>query len=379
MDDPQRDPTWTRRPILWLLTLIAVILSGWALRATATVMVPVVLSLFLALLVYPVDRLVAHRLPSWLAWLGHALALSVVLLALLGFAGCLWLAAGQLIDRFEDADYRELLPAIEAFEPGDEDGGGGGETGGSMFGQVYSQATESLASALVESIPTLAQNVMNMAGATLAGLVLVIFLTLMMLIEAPRWRAKLETAAPSRASRGVQNSMVVIADRLRRYLLTRVVVGLLTAALYVGWLWIFGLDLLLVWGLLAFLLNFIPTFGSMIAGVLVVAYAFAQKDPGTAMLIGAGIFVIEQVMGNFVDPRLQGRQVSVSPLVILVVLVLWSWLWGVVGALLAVPIVVAVVILFNHITALRPVALFLSNECSMEDLDRMTLAEDERR
>jgi AI-2 transport protein TqsA len=374
MSERENGESWMRRPVLWLLTVIVVILSGWALRATATVMVPVVLSLFLALLVYPVDRLASERLPSWLGWLGHALALCVVLLVLLGFAGCLWLAAGQLIDRFEGADYRELLPSMDVFEEGEAD-----TEGGSMFREVYSQATESLASAMVESIPGFAQNVLNMAGTTLAGLILVLFLTLMMLIEAPRWRAKLETAASKRASRDLENSMVVIADRLRRYLLTRVVVGLLTAALYVGWLWIFDLDLLLVWGLLAFLLNFIPTFGSMIAGVLVVAYAFAQKDPGTAFLIGTGIFAIEQVMGNFVDPRLQGRQVSVSPLVILVVLVLWSWIWGVVGALLAVPIVVAVVILFSHIHALRPVALFLSNECTMEDLDRMTLADGEKK
>ena len=82
------------------------------------------------------------------------------------------------------------------------------------------------------------------------------------------------------------DSIGVIAAKLRRYLVARAVLGIVTAALYVGWLWIFGIDLLLVWGLLAFLLNFIPTLGSLIAGALPILYAFAPKDPGSALAVG---------------------------------------------------------------------------------------------
>ena len=355
-----------RRPVLWLLTVVAVIVTGWALRSLAAVLVPLVLSFFLALIVYPLDRTVARRLPWWLAWIGHALALSVLLLVLLGFLGCIWLAAGQLIERFQDADYQDLLPSFRFYTPDAE----GAE--GSLLSKMYSEASRSLASQASERIPDIAQGIVNAAGAMLAGLSLVIFLTLMMLIEAPAWHAKLDTATTKRAEHDLRHALLTIADRLRRYLLIRAAMGVLTAVLYAAWLWLFGIDLILVWALLAFALNFVPTLGSLLSGVLPVIYAFTQKDPGTAFFIGAGIFAIEQVIGNFVDPRVQGKQVSVSPVVILIVLVFWSWLWGIAGTLLAVPISAALVIFFSHFKALRPIALFLSNETSMDDLERAT-------
>ncbi len=135
-----------------------------------------------------------------------------------------------------------------------------------------------------------------------------------------------------------------------------------------GWLSLFGIDFILVWGLLALLLNFIPTVGSLIAVISPVLFAFVQKDPGTAMLVAGGLLLIEQIMGNFVDPRLLGKKISVSPLMILVALLVWSWIWGVPGALIAVPMTILVVVTFAQIPALRPVALLLSNERDLADL-----------
>ncbi len=355
-----------RRPELWLLAVIAIVLTGWALRAMAGVLVPLILAFFLALMIYPLDRTAREKLPDKLRWLGHALALSVVLLALLVFLGCLWLAADQVMTRFEDADYTELVPAelLNATN--------GSEGADSRLGGVFSNATQSLAGVVVERMSGMAQWVVNMAGSMLAGIVLVIFLILMMLIEAPHWHEKLTATASRRANVDMQNALKVISQRLRRYLLTRVIIGAISGALYALWLWLFGIDLLFVWAMLAFLLNFVPTFGSLIAGLLAIAYAFLQKDFTTAMFVGTGILVIEQVMGNFVDPRMQGRRISVSPLVILIVLVLWTWLWGPMGAILAVPIVVAMVIFFSHFEVLQPFALFLSNESSQAGLDRAT-------
>ncbi|MDX5414211.1 MAG: AI-2E family transporter, partial [Rhodobacterales bacterium] len=121
------------------------------------------------------------------------------------------------------------------------------------------------------------------------------------------WRLKVGAIMDSSAREKTLDSISIIADRLRRYLLARVVLGIITAARYAGWVWIFGIDLLVVWALIVFLLGFIPTFGSLIAGILPVIYAFVQKDFTTAMGAGIGLLVIEQVMGNYVDPRVQGR------------------------------------------------------------------------
>jgi AI-2 transport protein TqsA len=147
------------------------------------------------------------------------------------------------------------------------------------------------------------------------------------------------------------------------------VIGLITAVLYVAWLAVFGVEYLLLWGILTVLLNFVPTVGSIISGTLPVIYVLITRDFGSAMLIGLGLLAIEQVMGNFVDPKLMGRRLSVSPLVVLVSLIFWSLVWGLPGAFLAVPLTVLVTTVMAHIERTRPAALMLTDCTTMEQLD----------
>ena len=122
----------------------------------------------------------------------------------------------------------------------------------------------------------------------------------------------------------VSGAVDLVAEKTRSYLWVRFILGIVTALLYVGWLWIFGLDLLIVWALLTFVFNFVPSIGSLISGILPVVYAFATRDPWTAVMVGAGVLAIEQVMGNYIDPRVQGRHLSISALVILCALLFWA-------------------------------------------------------
>ena len=385
------------RARLWLIVAITVILGGWALHATGAFMVPVVFSVFLALLVAQLDRRVVERVPEKFHWLGHVAAMGAILAALLIFVGLIWIAAQQVVERFPfSGDSGSLLPqfgqefrgasggAAETAATPTAGGTGNPDVAGSApdgqasalgglfdrFGQAFSGAGGSLAERLGDWASGFATQILSAAGTTLFATVLVFFLTLLMLIEGPKWRQKVVNVLDPSAGREAMDATGTIASLLRRYLLARTILGVITAVLYVTWLWLFGVDLLVVWALLAFLLNYVPTLGSLIAGVLPVIYAFVQKDFGTAVAVGAGIFVIEQVMGNYVDPRVQGRQVSLSPLVVLITLLVWGWIWGVAGAILAVPITIAAMIVCAHIRPLRPFALMLSNATDMEGLDR---------
>jgi AI-2 transport protein TqsA len=361
------------RVLVGCVIAITVILLGWMLRATAVVMIPVVFSVFLALLVAPVDRWGRRHAPRRAAWLGHVAAMGVILLALLFCVASLWIAAQQLVDRLPEgaAGWSESIPLAGPAEP-DETGGGTGaeaevetQDEAGLFARLrtlFASAGDSFLGRVVEWAVGYASTILATAGTVLAGAVLVFFLTLLMLIEGPKWRKKLRALGASTPEGEVTDAVGEIAERLRKYLWTRTIIGALTALLYVGWLWVFGVDLLFVWGLLAFLLNYIPTVGALIAGLAPVAYAFLTRDFGTAALAGAGILVIEQVMGNYVDPRVQGRQVSISPLVVLIVLLFWGWIWGIAGAILAVPITIALVIVSSHVPPLRPLALILGDE-----------------
>ena len=391
-----------RQTRLWLLTTITVILTGWALRATGPFMVPVIFSIFLALLVMPLDQYVAAKAPPKFRWLGHVAAMGAILAALLVFVGLIWVAAQQVVEQFNlPGGSAPLLPQFGDGMSGGEGGSARNETVGSAagiapgaadipdgagppseetasafralvdrYGRVFSGAGGLLAGHIGDWASNIATQILSAAGATLSAVVLVFFLTLIMLLEGPAWREKLGSVLDASARGKAMDSLSLIGDRLRRYLLARTILGVMTAFLYGAWLWIFDLNLLVVWVLLAFLLNFIPTFGSLIAGILPVIYAFLQKDVGAAVAIAAGIFVIEQVMGNYVDPRVQGRQVSLSSLVVLIALLVWGWIWGIAGAILAVPITISAMIICAHIGPLRPFALMLSNVSDMKGLDR---------
>jgi AI-2 transport protein TqsA len=207
-------------------------------------------------------------------------------------------------------------------------------------------------------------------GLMATGTILVLFLVLLAVTEADVWHNKVGALATPREASDWYSVFDTLAVTLRQFIFVRAVVGMITAAAYTLWLWPFGIDLLLVWAILTFLLNFIPNLGSLLSGVLPTVYAFFTLDFGTAMLLGAGLIVIEQVLGNWVDPRMQGRRVALSPLVILIAVLFWGALWGVAGAFLGTPMTLSIMIIANNIPALRPVALMLSNECTHDDLDR---------
>lgn len=382
----ENGPPHKHRVYPYLVGIITLILTGWALRATGSVMVPIVFSVILALLIAPIDRWVSDRMPAKLSWLGHVAAMGAIVLVLLAVVGAMWLAAQQIIAHFPDGSGEgaswpqlgaEWLPETEgssadtgADQQSNENQSSTSTSSAENLRQYFSMAGESLIGRLGEWASGLAAQILGMAGATLSAIVLIFFLTLIMMIEAVNWRQKVVAVLDVSARQEALESISIIADRLRRYLLSRAILGAITAVLYVGWLWIFGVDLLIVWAVIVFLLGFIPTFGSLISGALPVIYAFVQKDFATAMGAGIGVLVIEQIMGNFIDPRVQGRQVSLSTLVVLITLLIWTWVWGVAGAILAVPITIAAMIISAHIPRLRPFALFLSDATDFDGLDR---------
>jgi AI-2 transport protein TqsA len=375
------------RVAVWLLAVVALILAGWALRALAVVVVPFVLALFVALAVLPVDRWVAAHVPRRLAFLGHVAALLVVVLVLSGFFAGIYVAAQQAVRQLPDisaafgpsltvpaadpaAGVAATPPPVGApavGSPFTSDGSG------SFFSRLdYEALYRRAVSYASDHAGALAAGILNAAASLVAGLVLVIFLTLLMLIERHTWQAKAETLFSRRGQKHWRDTFAKTAESFRWYIVVRTALGLVSGVLYAGWLAIFGVDLLIVWFVLAFLLNYIPTIGSILAAALPVLYVFVVHDWETALIVAAGLIVIEQVLGNYVDPLVQGRQLSVSPVVSFLALLLFGWMWGIIGALLAMPIVVFAVIALAHVEALKPVALILSDAGDMKSLEEKT-------
>jgi AI-2 transport protein TqsA len=118
----------------------------------------------------------------------------------------------------------------------------------------------------------------------------------------------------------------------------------------------------IIWGLLTFLLNFIPNIGSVIATILPLLIAFIQFDSvGTLFWLALLLSGVQMIIGNFIDPRVVGRSVNLSPLVVLCSLMFWGWLWGFIGMFLAVPISVIIKIVFENTRSLKFISILMSH------------------
>jgi AI-2 transport protein TqsA len=188
---------------------------------------------------------------------------------------------------------------------------------------------------------------------------LIFFFTLLMLLEARAWRRKTAAALKASGTHAVLDVVASIGHKVRQYLLIRTLAGLISGVAAGLWLWLLGVDFALLWALLFFLLNYVPNIGSLIAGIPPAILAFVQLGFGWAVLAAAGLVAIEQIIGNYVDPRLQGRALNISSLVVLVSVILWGWIWGVAGTLLAVPMTVLIISACERVPALQPIAIMM--------------------
>jgi len=129
-------------------------------------------------------------------------------------------------------------------------------------------------------------------------------------------------------------------------------------------MWLVGLDFPVLWGLLAFLFNYIPNVGSILAAIPAVLLALIQMGFGGALLV-AGIFAgVNVLFGNLVEPNLLGRRLGLSTLVVVLSLVFWGWVWGPIGMLLSVPLTMIVKIMLENTKEFRWVAVLLAGSKS---------------
>jgi predicted PurR-regulated permease PerM len=151
------------------------------------------------------------------------------------------------------------------------------------------------------------------------------------------------------------------AREIQKYLGLKTAISAVTGLLIGAWVAVLGLDFALTWGFLAFLLNFIPNIGSIIAAAPAVLLALVQLGLAKAILVAAGFVVVNVVLGNLVEPQLMGRTLGMSTLVIFLSLVFWGWLWGPVGMFLSVPLTMILKIGMENSRDLKPVAIMLDS------------------
>lgn len=229
------------------------------------------------------------------------------------------------------------------------------------------QATETATPGAAPTVQLKAPGVLRrIAGSTtsfVATALTVVFLTYFLLATLPAFRKKLADLMGTRTgARNMEEVLAAIEVQMSRYVLinalTSAGVGLAT--------WVFlaaiGLPNALLWGVAAFLLNFIPYAGAVVSVTLVAAAALVSFEAtGTVLLAVGGCVAINLLEGYLITPHLLGKHLPLNPVAIFVSLLYWGWVWGAAGALLAVPITVLLQVIFARVARLRPIAVLLGS------------------
>lgn len=204
-----------------------------------------------------------------------------------------------------------------------------------------------------------AASLLSSLGGLITNAFVILLTVVFMLLEASSFPLKLRAVLADPETSFTY--FTAIAENINRYLALKTLVSLATGFAAWAWLAILGVDFAILWGLLAFLLNYIPNIGSIIAAVPPVLLALVQLGPGSALLVLIGFLVINAVLGSFLEPRLMGYGLDLSTLVVFVSLVAWQWVLGPVGMLLSVPLTMTLKIALESHEDTRWVAVLLGS------------------
>ena len=309
----------------WLVGVAAFVIIIAGLKAASQIVVPLMLSIFIAIVCAPVMASLRRRhVPTWLS------ILLVVAFIMIGI-GSLGVLVGASLDSFSSQipTYRARLATEMA-------------NAIAMLNQLGLQISYDQVKSYVDPsvLMQMVANALRGLGSALTNMILVVMIVVFILFEAVELPKKLSLALND-ASQSLQSFQSFIQS-VNRYLVIKTSVSVLTGVCITVWLWLLGVDFPILWGVCAFLLNFVPNIGSIIAAVPAIMLAFVQLGALSAGLTAVGFFVVNVIVGNVIEPRYMGRGLGLSTLVVFLSLILWGWVFGPVGMLLSIPLTIIV-------------------------------------
>ncbi|MBT8042012.1 MAG: AI-2E family transporter [Pontiella sp.] len=207
----------------------------------------------------------------------------------------------------------------------------------------------------------------SVMGNFLGKLTLVLIFLVFMLLGKPYFKYKVAAAFPPERASQFADMTTSISKQIGQYLVVKVAISGTTGVLVWLGLTLLKVEFALTWGAVAFFLNFIPSIGSIIAAIPPILLAIVQFYPSVWMpvLTGVMLLLIQMTMGNVIEPKIMGDSLNLSPVVILLSLIFFGWMWGLVGALLSVPIAAAIKIVCENVDALQPISILMGSGKSL--------------
>ncbi|MBE0539553.1 MAG: AI-2E family transporter [Ignavibacterium sp.] len=211
-----------------------------------------------------------------------------------------------------------------------------------------------------EAIMKLTADLLTGLSSVISDLVLILLTVTFILLEVSSFPLKLRAVLGDPKQKFPQ--FTKFANDMKRYMIIKTLISLATGILIATWLYILNVDYPLLWGFLAFLLNYIPNIGSIVAAIPAVILAFIQLGLGGALMVTLGYITVNFVVGNVIEPRVTGRKLGLSTLVVFISVIFWGGLLGLVGAILSIPLTMTLKFAFENHESTRWFALLLGSE-----------------
>ena len=307
-------------------TLIAVVVIFAALYLASSVFAPVAFALFIIALVWPLQSLLQTYVPKLLAL---ALVILVTVVAFVAF-GSLIVWSFSRVARWVVSDaarYQVLYERAAVWLEGH------GIAIASLWAEHFNVGW------LLRAL----QGITGRINATTRFWVIVLVYVILGLLEVEDIGGRIRAMQNRETSRVLLDGSLATATKFRKYMLVRTLMSLMTGALVWAFVRLAGLPLAVEWGVVAFALNYIPFIGPFVATVFPTLFALAQFASWQAPLgVFAGLNLIQFVVGSYIEPRVFGRALAISPFIVLFAVFLWAFVWGLFGAFIGVPVTIAV-------------------------------------
>ena len=330
------------------LVIVVIFIGGVVLQQARPVLFPFFLALFLSFILWPVqDFLTRIKIPRFLSFI----FILLVAFTLIYLLGALFYSAGKTFAA-EFPKYGQKISEI----------------------LISFQEKLNLSPLNLETVDWSKQLELNKIGGLvisslgpffsfISNLFLIFIFFIFILAGRGKTKGKLKKSLNKKNSRKVIEVIEKIDSQIQKYLAIKTIVSLFTGIFVTVVLLIFGVDFAIVFGFITFLMNYIPNIGSFIATAFPIIIAFFQFETiWPAFWIMVLLMSIQMIMGNFIEPRLMGRGLGLSPLVVLFFLFFWGWLWGIPGMILSVPIAAIVKIICSNIEELNFIAALMSKD-----------------
>lgn len=312
----------------------ALIILIWGIRGLAGILNPILLAAVITITLLPVPLALGKRGLKT----GPAL-LATILLVVLFIVGFTWLVLGSISNMSAE------LPAYsESFESQNESTDTGATTADQITQSVMHTVNRQQFSQIFSSLIAFAGNAISQ-----------IFLTLLIFIFMLYTALSLPNLSHLgiNAESGALDQAIGLTSNVRRYMVLTAFINLLVGIGDAILLWYFNVPYALLWGILAWVLGFIPAVGYWLALIPPVLLAYSLFGPRTALIIFIGYALINGTAANIISPRMLGKGLSISPLIVFVSVFIWGWLLGGIGAILAIPLTMLIIAILESSTATR--------------------------